>query len=34
MVKSILPLLFTKRTLLGEKLQKCHYLASNVGPFT
>jgi len=29
-VKSIMPLLFTKMAQLGVELQKCHYWASNV----
>jgi len=29
-----MPLRFTKMSLIGAELQKCHYWASNVGPFT
>jgi len=33
-VKSTLPPLFTKLPLCHSELQKCHYSALNVGPFT
>jgi len=33
-VPSPLAIVFTKMSFCHSKLQKCHYWASNVGPFT